>query len=67
MEARIQAQINAQTVHLRMATANLAPAFQVSTVRVACPRIRVSVPRMPAIKMPLAPEIHINRAGNGPV
>lgn len=70
LEARITAQIDSQTSHLRISTANFAPAavaLRAIPARVACPRIRVNVPRMPAIKMPVSPEIHIDLAGNGPV
>lgn len=70
VEARITAQINSETSHLRISTANFAPAavaFRAIPARVACPRIRVNVPRMPAMRMPVAPEVHIDVTGNGPV
>jgi hypothetical protein len=32
-----------------------------------CPRVRVNVPRMPAVKIPPIPAIHIDPASAGPV
>jgi hypothetical protein len=34
---------------------------------VVCPRVRMNIPQMPMMKMPVAPEIHIEMAGTGPV
>ena len=32
-----------------------------------CPRVRVAVPRMPRVKIPAMPEVHIENPGPGPV
>jgi hypothetical protein len=67
IEAQVEAQVAAQTAHLRTASATLTPvAFKAFPVPVVCPRIRVNIPRMPTMKMPVAPEIHIE-ASAGPV
>ena len=60
---RVRAKIAAQAGHFRIAT--FAP-ISVKVAPVVCPRVRVSVPRMPMIKMPAMPEIHIE-ASAGPV
>jgi hypothetical protein len=68
MEARIEARIAAQTAHLRIASAAFAPvALQSMPAPVLCPRVRVNVPRIPTIKMPTLPVIHIDTASAGPV
>jgi hypothetical protein len=60
---RMQARIAQQAAHIRIAT--FAP-ISVKVAPVVCPRIRVNVPRVPMIKMPAMPEIHIE-ASAGPV
>jgi len=66
--ARMEAQIARQTAHIRIATAAFAPiAVEAMPAPVVCPRIRVNVPRMPMIKMPVAPVVHIDSASAGPV
>jgi len=68
MEARIEAKIATQTAHIRIASAAFAPVNLKSiSVPVVCPRVRVSVPRMPVIKMPAVPVIHIETGSAGPV
>jgi hypothetical protein len=68
MEARIEARIAAQTAHLRIASATFAPvALQSMPAPMVCPRVRVNVPRIPMIKMPTLPVIHIDTASAGPV
>jgi len=37
------------------------------TVPPACSRVRVSIPRMPKVKMPAMPPIHVEAIGAGPV
>jgi hypothetical protein len=65
MEARIEAQVEAKTARIRIP----AVAFSPVVVRVpavsACPRIRVSVPRVPMVRIPAA-AIDIE-SGNGPI
>jgi hypothetical protein len=66
--ARMEAQIAVQTAHLRIATANFAPvALKAWPAPVVCPHVRVNIPKLPMIKMPLAPQIHIETTGTGPV
>jgi hypothetical protein len=66
--ARMEAQIAAQTAHFRIATASFAPiAFKSIPAPVVCPRVRVNIPKLPMIKMPVAPQIHIVTVGTGPV
>lgn len=68
MEARIEARIAAQTAHLRIRSATFFPvALQSMPAPVVCPRVRVNVPRIPMIKMPTLPVIHVDSASAGPV
>jgi hypothetical protein len=65
---RMEVQIEAQTSHLRIATAALAPvAFRAMPAPPVCPRIRVSIPRLPRLQIPAVPVIHIETASAGPV
>ena len=67
--ARIEAdgaRIEAEVSRMRIPDANFAPAV-VSMRRVACPRVRFTMPAMPRINMPVAPVIHINAPSAGPV
>jgi len=64
-QARMEARIAAQTAHIRMVTADFA--FKAIPAPVVCPRVRVSVPRLPRIEIPAVPDIHIEMAGSGPV
>jgi len=68
MEAQIEARVATQAAHFRIATANFAP-IEIKGIPapVICPRVRVHVPRLPVIKTPFAPDIHIEMAGTGPV
>jgi len=66
--ARMEARIVAQTAHLKMASAVLAPMLvKAMPAPVVCPRVRVNVPRPPMIKIPAMPEIRIDTASAGPV
>jgi hypothetical protein len=64
--ARMEAQIARQTAHIRIATAAFAP-ITVHVAPVVCPRVRVNVPRVPMIRMPALPVIHVDMASAGPV
>jgi hypothetical protein len=66
--ARIEARVAAQTAHIRIATAGFGP-IDVGAIPapVVCPRVRVSIPRMPMIKMPVVPEIHVETGSSGPI
>jgi hypothetical protein len=61
-----QARIEAQVVRIRIPAADFAPAV-VSLHKVACPRVRFTMPEMPHIKMPVAPVIHVDVPSAGPV
>jgi hypothetical protein len=66
--ARMGAQIAVQAAHFRIASAAFAPvAFKVLPAPAVCPRVRVNIPRVPMMKMPVAPVIHIETASLGPV
>jgi hypothetical protein len=65
---RIEAQVAAQTARLRLSSANFAPlVIRGIPSPVVCPRVRVNIPRMPRMKMPVAPQIHIEIPSAGPV
>jgi hypothetical protein len=63
MEAR-RARMEAQMVRVNMANFN---PVAVRIPRVVCPRVHVSVPRMPVMRMPATPDVHIEYSGPGPV
>jgi hypothetical protein len=66
--ARMEARIAGQMAHLRITTADLAPvALRAMPSPVVCPRVRVSVPRLPRIEIPAVPVVHIDVASAGPV
>ena len=66
--ARIEARVAAQTARIKVATAVFAPvAVKVSPAPVVCPRVRVNIPRVPMIKMPVMPQIHVETNSSGPV
>lgn len=69
--ARMEARIAARTAHIRIATAVFVPiSVKAMPVPVVCPRVRVNIPRVPMIKMPMMPvmpEIHIETGSDGPV
>jgi hypothetical protein len=66
--ARMEARIESQMAHLRITTADFAPvALRAMPAPVVCPRVRVSVPRMPRIEVPAVPVIHVDIASAGPV
>ena len=67
--ARIEAdraRIEAEVANMRIPAADFAPAV-VSLRKVACPRVRFTIPAMPQIKMPVAPVIHVDVPSAGPV
>lgn len=66
--ARMEAQIAVQADHLRIPMADFNPVVLRSIqVPVVCPRVRINVPRMPAMKMPVAPVVHVEIVNAGPV
>ena len=66
--ARIEAQVARQTAHIRIATAGFGP-ISVNAVPapVVCPRVRVNIPRLPMMRMPVMPVVHVQTASAGPV
>jgi len=65
--ARVEARrvrMEAQIARLNMANFN---PVAVHVPRVVCPRVRVSLPRMPMMKMPSTPVVHVEYSGAGPV
>jgi hypothetical protein len=66
--ARMEAPIAVHTAHFRIATAAFDPvAFKALPTPVVCPRVRVNIPKLPMMKIPFAPEIHLEMASTGPV
>jgi hypothetical protein len=63
--ARIEAQVQAKLAHVRFVEANFNPVV-VKVPEITCPRVRVSIPRMPRINVP-APTVHVEYSGPGPV
>jgi len=66
MEAQIEAQVDAQTARIRIPAVAFTPVVVRTPQVPVCPRIRVSVPQMPRITMPVVPVIHID-SGSGPI
>ncbi|MGA7755722.1 MAG: hypothetical protein WCB05_23030 [Candidatus Sulfotelmatobacter sp.] len=69
---RQEAQIEASRdrMEAQLARVRIPAAFSSVVVRVpkvACPRVRVNVPQIPQIKMPMMPVVHIDSPGAGPV
>jgi len=64
---RMEAQMSAQLVRVRIPAVAISPVVvRVPKVDV-CPRVRVNVPRLPVIKMPSIPVVHVEYSGPGPV
>ena len=62
-----RARIEAQTAHIHIPAAAFSPVVVRMSGASVCPRVRVNVPRMPAMRMPQIPAIHIDTASAGPV
>ncbi len=62
-----RARIEVQAARIRVPAAAFNPVVVRMTGTSVCPRIRVNVPRVPAMKMPQIPAIHIDTASAGPV
>jgi hypothetical protein len=59
-----QARIEAQTIRVQVATDVFRPMMvQAMKVPVICPRVRVSVPRVPMVRIP-APVVHVEVGGS---
>jgi hypothetical protein len=66
--AKMDAQVAVQAAHFRIATAAFAPAaFRAIPAPLLCPRVRVSIPQAPMMKLPPMPVVHIETASTGPV
>jgi hypothetical protein len=66
--ARMEAQIAAQTARFHIAPGAFAPVgFKAIPAPVVCPRVRVHIPHIPMMNVPVAPEIHFETASAGPV
>jgi hypothetical protein len=63
--ARIEAHVQAKLARVRFVEANFNPVV-VKVPEITCPRVRVSIPRIPRIKVP-APAVHVEYSGPGPV
>jgi hypothetical protein len=58
---QMEARIEAQTARLRVNAAAFTPVvFKSASTSVLCPRIRVNVPRVPMIRMPAIPAVHVD-------
>jgi hypothetical protein len=64
-EAR-RARVEARLAQLQIPAVAFNPVV-VQTPRVACPRVRINMPRIPTVKMPAAPVVHIQNTGFGSV
>jgi hypothetical protein len=62
-----RARIEAQTARIRIPAAAFSPVVVRMSGASVCPRVRVNVPRMPAMRIPQIPAIHIDTASAGPV
>jgi hypothetical protein len=62
-----RARIETQRVRVRVTAGTFHPvAFQAMKIPVVCPRVRVSVPQPPMVKIP-APVVQVEMPGGGPV
>lgn len=62
-----RARIEAQTARLRIPAAAFSPLLVRVTGTSVCPRVRVNVPKLPMMKIPVVPQIHVEMASTGPV
>jgi hypothetical protein len=62
-----RARIEAQTARFRIPAAAFTPVLLRVSGASICPRVRVNVPQIPAMKLPPLPAIHIETASAGPV
>lgn len=66
--ARVEERIADRAAHIHIPAEAFAPvALKAIPAQNICPRIRVSVPQVPMMRMPVAPEIHVEMSGTGPV
>jgi len=68
IEAQVQAQVDARMSHIRIPAVSVNPVVFKSVMSTpACPRVHVSVPRVPMMRMPVAPEVRIETSTPGPI
>jgi hypothetical protein len=68
IEAQVQAQVDARMSHIRIPAVSVNPVVFKSVMSTpACPRVHVSVPRVPMMRMPVAPEVRIETSSPGPI
>ncbi len=68
IEAQVQAQVDAQMAHIRIPAVAVNPVVFKSVIATpACPRVHVSVPRVPMMRMPIAPDVRIETSSPGPI
>jgi hypothetical protein len=61
------ARIQARVTRLRIPAVAMSPVVVRTPQVTICPRVRVTVPRIPQVKMPAMPVVHVQTLGNGPV
>jgi hypothetical protein len=61
------ARIQARVTRLRIPAVAMSPVVVRTPQVTICPRVRVTVPRIPQVKMPAMPVVHVQMLGNGPV
>lgn len=68
IEAQVQAQVDTQIARIRIPAVAVNPVV-LRSVRVtpACPRVHVSVPRIPMMRMPVAPMVRVETSSPGPI
>jgi hypothetical protein len=71
MSAREEAQFarleaNRARMEAQISRVRFAPAFNMVEIPAICPRVRVRIPRAPAVRIP-APVVHLDMPGLGPV
>jgi hypothetical protein len=66
--AQVQAQVDTQIARIRIPAVAVNPVV-LRSVRVtpACPRVHVSVPRIPMMRMPVAPMVRVETSSPGPI
>jgi hypothetical protein len=68
IEAQVQAQVDTQIARIRIPAVAVNPVvFRSVRVTPACPRVHVSVPRIPMMRMPVAPMVRVETSSPGPI
>ena len=61
------ARIQARVARLRIPAVAVSPVVVRTPQVTICPRVRVTVPRIPQVKLPAMPVVRVETVGNGPV